>query len=151
ERRMLKPSSKYPESQYGPPFDYALNKRGKRGETSPVYPAYAPEYHTCTGPGGDAGYDWCGMMPAEYFYSPSARIWSVFGVTPPAASKPPVAPTPPGESAGYKELVAYQQALAVYEAELAAYQAPYARLNERIHAFNADFDARMVKNITIYR
>ncbi|WP_050978194.1 hemagglutinin repeat-containing protein [Bordetella petrii] len=151
ERRMLKPSSKYPEAQYGPPFDYALNKRGKRGETSPVYPAYAPEKYTCTGPGGDAGYDWCGMQPAEYFYSPSARIWSVFGVTPPAASKPPVAPTPPGESAGYKAQAAYQQALAVYEKELAAYQAPYAKLNQRISAFNADFDARMVKNITIYR
>lgn len=139
ERRMLRPSSKYPESRYGPPFDYALNKKGKRGKTSPIYPAYQAEREVCSG-GGDAG-ETCGTQPAEYYYSPSARIWSVFGVTPPAGSHPPTPPSPPATSA--------QQA--AYKARLAAYQAPYAALNDRIHAFNADFDSRMVKNITIYR
>ncbi|MBO9354431.1 filamentous hemagglutinin N-terminal domain-containing protein [Bordetella petrii] len=151
KRRMLMPSSTYPESQYGPPFDYALLKQGVRGKTAPIWPAYQPEQYVCTGPGGDAGYDECGTQPAQYFYPRSARIWSVFGVEPPAADDlptPPAEPEPPETPAKW---AAYRAALALYNEELAAYRAPYIALNERISAFNTDFESRLEKNITIYR
>lgn len=35
ERRLLLPSARYPEAQYGPPFDYVPHQRGRAGFTTP--------------------------------------------------------------------------------------------------------------------
>lgn len=147
ERRLLLPSSTYPESRYGPPFDYGLNKKGIRGKTAPISPAFIASETVCTG--GDAG-GGCMVTEDQFFYPPDAAIWGVFGVAPPVGA-PPVKPE--GEPCMLPLPVCreYAERLAVYEAAHTAYTNAYRELNTRIRAFNADFDGRMVKNFTIYR
>lgn len=147
ERRLLLPSSTYPESRYGPPFDYALSQKGIRGKTAPIALAYRASATECTG--GDAG-GGCTVTEDQYFYAPDAKIWSVFGVQSPSGP-PPVKPD--GGPCLYptQSCREHNAKLAAYEVAYQAYTGAYSQLNAKIRAFNADFDARMVKNFIIYR
>jgi|GEM_PF-2225362 len=157
ERRLLLPSARYPEAQYGPPFDYVPHQRGRAGFTSPIALSLTPSRQRCRGDGGDAGCDWI-TTPDQFHYAPHGRIWQAFGVAPPqgalpvwndpkeqrlrrsdtrprVTTKPHNRPTPERRA---------------YEANLNAYKAPYVELDTRIRAFNEDFEHRLVKDFTYY-
>ncbi|RBL81429.1 hypothetical protein DDE05_44610, partial [Streptomyces cavourensis] len=88
ERRLLLPSTRYPESQYGPPFDYSSiqeDQQGRAGVSAPIGLAYIPEEPSCGG--GDAGA--CTVNAAQFFYKPDAKIWSVFEVERPTGIRKP--------------------------------------------------------------
>ncbi|CAB3648220.1 hemagglutinin repeat-containing protein [Achromobacter dolens] len=143
ERRLLMPSARYPESQYGPPFDYSNiqeDQQGRAGVSAPIGPAYFPESYDCGG--GDAGN--CYTTPAQFLYKPDAKIWSVFEVERPSGIRRPPSP----DSCGWRcpDDLAQQQAQYDHDLEL------YETLNDKIKAFNADFrNSRMIKDFTFYQ
>ncbi|WP_187639880.1 two-partner secretion domain-containing protein [Achromobacter insolitus] len=149
ERMFLLPSAKYPESRYGPPFDYAPSLKGKGGKTSPITPTYTPVTTVCDGTGGDAGAI-CSDVPEKFRYGAQERIWSVFGVTPPSGPMP-VWTAP--ERACYNHATCDAEAARrkVYEEAYAAYKAPHMELDARIREFNADFNNRLVGTFTYYQ
>jgi len=142
ERRLLMPSERYPESQYGPPFDYSNiqgDQEGRAGVGAPIGLAYVAEHSGCNG--GDAGE--CYTNPTQFLYKPDARIWSVFEVERPSGIRKPQSQEECG--ARCPEDLAQQQAQ--YDRDLLLYDT----LNEKIKAFNADFrNNRMIKNFTFY-
>ncbi|CAB3926690.1 hypothetical protein LMG3412_05889 [Achromobacter deleyi] len=142
ERRLLMPSTRYPESQYGPPFDYSNiqeDQQGRAGVSAPIGLAYSPEAPWCGG--GDAGT--CTVNAAQFFYKPDAKIWSVFEVERPTGIKKP--PTP--DECGWRCPADLAQQQATYERDLQLYDT----LNEKIKDFNADFrNNRMIKDFTFY-
>ncbi|MCF7767947.1 hemagglutinin repeat-containing protein [Achromobacter pulmonis] len=135
ERRLLMPSARYPESQYGPPFDYSNiqnDQEGRAGISAPIGLAYIPSTYECGG--GDAGE--CYSNPAQFLYKPDAKIWSVFQVERPSGLRQP-------SSSGECDL----SCLAQYRHDVELYDT----LNEKIKAFNADFrNNRMIKDFTFY-
>ncbi|MBB1627415.1 filamentous hemagglutinin [Achromobacter sp. UMC71] len=142
ERRLLLPSTRYPESQYGPPFDYSNiqdDQQGRAGVSAPIGLAYIAEYYGCSG--GDAGN--CYTNPPQFLYKPDAKIWSVFEVERPVGIKKPPSP----DECGLRCPTDLAQQQATYERDLQLYDA----LNEKIKDFNADFrNNRMIKDFTFY-
>ncbi|MGW8308381.1 MAG: hemagglutinin repeat-containing protein [Achromobacter pulmonis] len=142
ERRLLMPSARYPESQYGPPFDYSNiqnDQEGRAGISAPIGLAYTPETPFCDG--GDSGF--CSVDPAQFFYKPDAKIWSVFEVERPSGIRKPPAP----DDCGLRCPADLAQQQAQYDRDLELYDT----LNEKIKAFNADFrNNRMIKDFTFY-
>lgn len=143
ERRLLMPSARYPESQYGPPFDYSNiqeDQQGRAGYSAPIGLAYIPEMYDCGG--GDAGN--CYTNPAQFLYKPDAKIWSVFEVERPSGIRRPVSP----DDCGFRCPADLAQQQAQYDHDLVLYDT----LNEKIKAFNADFrGSRMIKDFTFYQ
>ncbi|WP_167401035.1 hemagglutinin repeat-containing protein [Achromobacter spanius] len=146
ERRFLLPSDKYPASRYGPPFDYVQSKRGRAGETAPIPITYIPESVACSG--GDRGDCW--DVPESFVYSSDARVWAVFGVTPPSGSMPVWVP-PQRDCYSTAECTAEAARRKAYEDAYAAYRAPHIELDRRIRDFNADFNNRLVGTFTYYQ
>lgn len=142
ERRLLMPSAQYPESQYGPPFDYSNiqgDQEGRAGVSAPIGLAYTAEFHGCNG--GEAGD--CYTNPPQFHYDRDAKIWSVFEVERPSGVRKPPLPEDCGPLC--PDDLAQQQAS--YDHDLELYEA----LNEKISAFNADFrNNRMIKDFTFY-
>ncbi|MNX32943.1 Adenosine monophosphate-protein transferase and cysteine protease IbpA precursor [compost metagenome] len=142
ERRLLMPSAQYPESQYGPPFDYSNiqgDQEGRAGVSAPIGLAYTAEFHGCNG--GEAGD--CYTNPPQFHYDRDAKIWSVFEVERPSGVRKPPLPEDCGRLC--PDDLAQQQAS--YDHDLELYEA----LNEKISAFNADFrNNRMIKDFTFY-
>ncbi|WP_043542301.1 hypothetical protein, partial [Achromobacter sp. RTa] len=147
ERRFLLPSSKYPASRYGPPFDYVPNKKGRAGKTAPIPVTYSPEIMVCTG--GEGGAD-CKTRPETFFYPYDSRIWAVFGLTPPPGPMPVWTP-PQRECVGREACAAEAARRQAFEDAYAAYKALHMELDARIRAFNADFDSRLVGTFTYYQ
>lgn len=158
ERMLLLPSDQYPASRYGPQFDYTPGIGNKQGHI-PVTPIRVPQLDRCALKGsGSAG---CSRFPPlirpwdnsmrlslSYDYGVDAKIWQVFGVTPPAASAPQWTPRQCGRDA---QCMATEHARQeTFKQAFAAYQAPFEELNTRINAFNADFQRRLVDNFTYY-
>ncbi len=143
ERRLLMPSARYPESQYGPPFDYSNiqeDQQGRAGVSAPIGLAYIPEIYDCSG--GDAGN--CYTNPAQFLYKPDAKIWSVFEVERPSGIRRPPSP----DDCGWRCPADLAQQQAQYDHDLVLYDT----LNEKIKAFNADFrGSRMIKDFTFYQ
>jgi filamentous hemagglutinin len=148
ERMFLLPSTKYPASRYGPPFDYAPSKKGRGGETSPITPTYTPPESGCSG--GDAA-DLCWDTPEKFLYGSGERIWAVFGVTPPSGPMPVWVPPRYENCAILNECAAEKARRKAYEDAYAAYKAPHMELEARIREFNADFNNRLVGTFTYYR
>ncbi|MGE8658549.1 MAG: hemagglutinin repeat-containing protein [Achromobacter sp.] len=142
ERRLLMPSARYPESQYGPPFDYSNiqeDQQGRAGVSAPIGLAYIPEYSGCSG--GDAGE--CYTNPPQFLYKPDAKIWSVFEVERPSGIRRPPSP----DDCGWRCPADLAQQQAQYDHDLVLYDT----LNEKIKDFNADFrNNRMIKDFTFY-
>ncbi|CAB3913720.1 hypothetical protein LMG26846_05154 [Achromobacter insuavis] len=156
ERMLLLPSDQYPASRYGPQFDYTPGIRNKHGHI-PVTPIQVPKLDRCalkgSGPGcsGSVGLWGGGMfarLPPSYAYGVDAKIWQVFGVTPPAGPTPQWTPRHCGRDV---QCMADEHARReIYKQAFAAYQAPFEELNTRINAFNADFQRRLVDDFTYY-
>ncbi|WP_165359304.1 hemagglutinin repeat-containing protein [Achromobacter agilis] len=147
ERRFLLPSSKYPASRYGPPFDYVPNKKGRAGKTAPIPVTYSPEIMVCTG--GEGGAD-CKTRPETFFYPYDSRIWAVFGLTPPPGPMPVW--TPPQHECFSRETCSAEAARRqAFEEAYAAYKALHLELDARVREFNADFDSRLVGTFTYYQ
>ncbi|CAM4016641.1 Filamentous haemagglutinin FhaB/tRNA nuclease CdiA-like TPS domain-containing protein [Bordetella tumbae] len=142
ERRLLLPSAKYPAARYGPPFDYAPNERGRAGISSPIALTHTPAGRQCIGRE-------CRPTPERFRYSRDAKIWSVFGVEPPAGELPAWKPSPQSNSRKSQSL---EQQRKTYEATPAYkdYKARHLALDSRIKAFNRDFLNRLVKHFTFY-
>ncbi|MCZ8441506.1 hemagglutinin repeat-containing protein [Achromobacter xylosoxidans] len=143
ERRLLLPSTKYPESRYGPPFDYFKGQRGKAGVSAPIPPAWLPDQYVCDGPGGDAGGS-CATEPGGPRYKAGERIWSVFDVAEPVAVPPMVEQKCNGNQICLVSTPEREQALALNKAR-------HDELAGKIYAFNADFNSRLVKNFFYYK
>ncbi|WP_233639599.1 hemagglutinin repeat-containing protein [Achromobacter xylosoxidans] len=143
ERRLLLPSTKYPESRYGPPFDYFKGQRGKAGVSAPIPPAWLPDQYVCDGPGGDAGGS-CTTEPGGPRYKAGERIWSVFDVAEPVAVPPKVEQKCNGNQICLVSTPEREQALALNKAR-------HDELAGKIYAFNADFNSRLVKNFFYYK
>ena len=143
ERRLLLPSTKYPESRYGPPFDYFKGQRGKAGVSAPIPPAWLPDQYVCDGPGGDAGGS-CATQPGGPRYKAGERIWSVFDVAEPVAVPPMVEQKCNGNQICLVSTPEREQALALNKAR-------HDELAGKIYAFNADFNSRLVKNFFYYK
>ena len=155
----LMPSDAYPASRYGPPFDYApwyTSKDGARGKEVPIAPIRVPQLTVCRevegsqvcGGQNDTGETLPWYRPLVHDYAVDAKIWKVFGVTPPSDPAPRWAPRDCGRDRQCMaaETVRRQE----YETAFAAFQAPYAELDRRIRAFNADYARRMSYRFTIY-
>ncbi|MFY3864052.1 hemagglutinin repeat-containing protein [Achromobacter xylosoxidans] len=143
ERRLLLPSTKYPELRYGPPFDYFKGQRGKAGVSAPIPPAWLPDQYVCDGPGGDAGGS-CTTEPGGPRYKAGERIWSVFDVAEPVAVPPMVEQKCNGNQICLVSTPEREQALALNKAR-------HDELAGKIYAFNADFNSRLVKNFFYYK
>ncbi|WP_241068508.1 hemagglutinin repeat-containing protein [Achromobacter insuavis] len=142
ERRLLMPSARYPESQYGPPFDYSNiqgDAQGRAGDTAPIGIAYVPPGGDC---GGDAGM--CTSWPAIFNYDRDAKIWAVFEMERPSGIKEP----PTRDQCGIRCPADLDAQHAKYKHDVQLYET----LNEKIKAFNADFrNSRMIKDFTFYQ
>jgi len=138
ERRFLLPSTKYPPSQYGPPFDYAPAYRGKAGVDAPIAPARAADLRECL-MGGFASEDCVGTTR----YEAGDRIWSVFGVPPPEGHIPPMIEVCRGALC---EMVSPPER----DAAIARDEGRHDLLDARIREFNADFNSRLVGTFTYY-
>ncbi|SSW65522.1 DNase CdiA [Achromobacter veterisilvae] len=143
ERRLLLPSTTYPESRYGPPFDYVKGEKGKAGVAAPIPPAWLPDRQVCDGPGGDAGGS-CVTEVGGPRYKVGDRIWSVFGVTEPGPVPPMVAVKCNVNETCLVSTPERDQALAVNKAR-------HDELGSKIYAFNADFNNRLVTNFFYYK
>ncbi|WP_170948512.1 hemagglutinin repeat-containing protein [Bordetella genomosp. 5] len=141
ERRLLLPSERYPQSRYGPPFDYSNiqgDDLGRRGESAPIGLAYTPAGRGSSGGDADLTITW----PATFMYKPDAKIWEVFGIERPSGVREPV-----GLDQCAPDCAALQAQQAAYDRDLTLYEA----LNAEIRAFNKDFlNNRMVKDFFYY-
>ncbi len=138
ERRFLLPSTKYPPSQYGPPFDYAPSYKGKAGVDAPIAPARVANLRECL-VAGIASED-CGGTTR---YVAGDRIWSVFGVPPPEGNIPPMVEVCRGALC---EMVSPPER----DAAIARDKGRHDLLDARIREFNADFNSRLVGTFTYY-
>ncbi|WEX94598.1 hemagglutinin repeat-containing protein [Achromobacter sp. SS2-2022] len=148
ERMFLLPSAKYPQARYGPPFDYTPGGKRKARVSSPIAPTYTPANSGCSG--GDAGGP-CWDEPEKFLYASDARIWAVFGVTPPTGTLPIWVPPASPCIGNRPACVAEAARRKAYEAAYAAYKTPHLELNARIREFNADFNNRLVGSLTYYQ
>ncbi len=148
ERMFLLPSDKYPAARYGPPFDYTPGGKRKAGVSSPIALAYYPADYVCSGGDADTA---CWDIPEGFGYASDARIWSVFGVTPPTGTLPVWVPPEAPCFTNSPECLAEGARRKAYEAAYAAYKAPFMALDARIREFNADFGNRLVGTLTYYQ
>lgn len=151
---MVLPSTQYPFSQFGPPFDFSrpgpTDNRGAylglgSGLNSfPVCLAYYPG-GTYTSSGGESGGDTTLSFDPLYIYQPGDAIWAKFGVQAPSSGSPPPQPVPCDQYAPAACQAKYDADAAAYTAWHDANQPLYDQLNAKISAFNNDFKSRQVK------
>nr|WP_313658504.1 hemagglutinin repeat-containing protein [Achromobacter ruhlandii] len=140
DRSLLLPSAKYPESRYGPPFDYVPRVKGKEGRDAPIPPAYFPRPYVCLPNDGPCNYE-----PAAPRYQAGDPVWRVFGV-----AEPLPVPVPPQEVRSCGTAPCPLKYGPEGLAALAANEPLYRELDARIRAFNADFNNRLVRNFFYY-
>lgn len=160
---MVLPSETYPADRYGPPFNYdgdttphdngedpklggGLHSSGSGWFRRTFYPiglAYQAPL-----PITDDNGTVTGQTPERIGYGLDNKIWSVFGITPPAPLPPaPVDTCRAGDRACQADFATQQ---AAYDALKAPYVAQYEALNDAITAFNADFRTRLVREWNVY-
>ncbi|MFY3135428.1 hemagglutinin repeat-containing protein [Achromobacter xylosoxidans] len=133
DRSLLLPSAQYPESRYGPPFDYVPRIKGEEGRDAPIPPAYERVWT------GGASPSWISVPR----YEAGDRVWQVFGVEEPV----PVPPLQAGNCVGRR---CDDVSTPEREAALAINKSRHDALQARIRAFNADFNRRLVRNFFYY-
>ncbi|BEG74037.1 two-partner secretion domain-containing protein [Achromobacter xylosoxidans] len=133
DRSLLLPSAQYPESRYGPPFDYVPRIKGEEGRDAPIPPAYERV--------------WTGGLSPSWIsvprYEAGDRVWQVFGVQEPV----PVPPLQAGNCDGKR---CDDVSTPEREAALAINKSRHDALQARLRAFNADFNRRLVRNFFYY-
>ncbi|GAB2895859.1 hypothetical protein GCM10027202_24610 [Microvirgula curvata] len=150
---LVLPSAKYPFERYGPPFDYnKFSKQIKKRNNGSVAIAFIPEHKDC--------YTYDGLtdckpdpIPDEFVYSPSDRIWGIFGIQPPV--EPGGEPVDPCRykgnacraTPGYAQ---YLTASQTWTTQGKDRKARYLELNQAIAAFNQDLGKRVVKTWSVY-
>ncbi|MGE8657767.1 MAG: hemagglutinin repeat-containing protein [Achromobacter sp.] len=152
---LLPPSEKYPAARYGPPFDYGLPNwygdwgRDPTATTWPIAPSYTPAEPGCAGVADDE----CEIPQDIFAYAPDARIWSVFGVAPPAGPMPQWLEAEPAECLKGKSPAceAYAARRGAYEQAYADYKARHLELDARIKEFNRDVNSRWQHAFMYYR
>ena len=148
ERKLLLPSTKYPADRYGPPFNYAPGFRDKSGKNVPIPLTYIPARSGC---GGAMRAATAGPEPEQFRYANDARVWTVFGVTPPSAPMPvwvePERPCNFDRQCQASEAARRQ----AYEDAYAAYKARHMELDARIREFNSDYGSRLRGTFTYYQ
>ncbi|CUR78181.1 Filamentous hemagglutinin [Achromobacter xylosoxidans] len=133
DRSLLLPSAKYPESRYGPPFDYVPRVKGEEGVDAPIPPAYA-----WVRSGGVLS----ARVPVPRYHA-GDRVWQVFGVEEPV-------PVPALQQGQCNTDDCVKAAAAAREEAQAINKARHDELQARIRAFNADFNNRLVRNFFYY-
>ncbi|MFY3302973.1 hemagglutinin repeat-containing protein [Achromobacter xylosoxidans] len=133
DRSLLLPSAKYPESRYGPPFDYVPRVKGEEGVDAPIPPAYA-----WVRSGGVLS----ARVPVPRYHA-GDRVWQVFGVEEPV-------PVPALQQGQCNTDDCAKAAAAAREEAQAINKARHDELQARIRAFNADFNNRLVRNFFYY-
>jgi len=133
DRSLLLPSAKYPESRYGPPFDYVPRVKGEEGVDAPIPPAYA-----WVRSGGVLS----ARVPVPRYHA-GDRVWQVFGVEEPV-------PVPAPQQGQCNTDDCAKAAAAAREEARAINKARHDELQARIRAFNADFNNRLVRNFFYY-
>ncbi|GAB1848681.1 hypothetical protein MyNCGM683_35570 [Achromobacter xylosoxidans] len=133
DRSLLLPSAKYPESRYGPPFDYVPRVKGEEGVDAPIPPAYA-----WVRSGGVLS----ARVPVPRYHA-GDRVWQVFGVEEPV-------PVPALQQGQCNTDDCAKAATAAREEAQAINKARHDELQARIRAFNADFNNRLVRNFFYY-
>ncbi|MFY2006014.1 hemagglutinin repeat-containing protein [Achromobacter xylosoxidans] len=133
DRSLLLPSAKYPESRYGPPFDYVPRVKGEEGVDAPIPPAYA-----WVRSGGVLS----ARVPVPRYHA-GDRVWQVFGVEEPV-------PVPAPQQGRCNTDDCAKAAAAAREEAQAINKARHDELQARIRAFNADFNNRLVRNFFYY-
>ncbi|WYX52471.1 S-layer family protein [Achromobacter xylosoxidans] len=133
DRSLLLPSAKYPESRYGPPFDYVPRVKGEEGVDAPIPPAYA-----WVRSGGVHS----ARVPVPRYHA-GDRVWQVFGVEEPV-------PVPALQQGQCNTDDCAKAAAAAREEAQAINKARHDELQARIRAFNADFNNRLVRNFFYY-
>lgn len=133
DRSLLLPSAQYPESRYGPPFDYVPRIKGEEGRDAPIPPAYA--WVRPAGP-------FSSRVPVPR-YKAGDRVWQVFGVPEPV-------PVPEPRRGQCDVVGCAKGSTAEREAALAINKSRHDELQARIRAFNADFNRRLVRNFFYY-
>ncbi|WMD19452.1 hemagglutinin repeat-containing protein [Achromobacter seleniivolatilans] len=151
ERRLLLPSTKYPESIYGPPFDYVASRRGEAGFSAPIPLAYMPGPVAGSEGCGSGEYGkFCMLEPEVYRYSQEARIWAIFEVAQPSGPLPEWVPLD-APCSTIASCAAEKERRDAFDLELSAFKNAHRALNEKIRAFNADFNSRLVANFFYYQ
>lgn len=154
----LLPSDTYPASRYGPPFDYAPWYTGITGDEGPIARVMFPRKTVCNSGNGEevcapeyqSGADPV-FRPKKHAYAYDARIWEVFGVTPPSGPEPQWEPRDPPCRLNDRTCQAAEDSRRqAYEAAFYAYRGPFDELDTRIAAYNRDFQSRMRYTLTIY-
>ncbi|CUI92442.1 Filamentous hemagglutinin [Achromobacter xylosoxidans] len=133
DRSLLLPSAKYPESRYGPPFDYVPRVKGEEGVDAPIPPAYA-----WVRSGGVL----LARVPVPRYHA-GDRVWQVFGVEEPV-------PVPALQQGQCNTDDCAKAAAAAREEAQAINKARHDELQARIRPFNADFNNRLVRNFFYY-
>lgn len=148
-KRLVLPSTQYPFSEFGPPFDWSRQVDGAPGQvtsrnstTWPVGKAYYVPQYSC------AVYGNCDVDVPTYVYGPGDAIWGKLGVAPPDSAPPPIpacwnrpADCTPADDAQ----------IAAFRAWEDANRDRYAELDRNIVAFNNDFQSRLVASWNIER
>ncbi|WYX23430.1 hemagglutinin repeat-containing protein [Achromobacter xylosoxidans] len=132
DRSLLLPSAKYPESRYGPPFDYVPRVKGEEGVDAPIPPAYAWVRSGA----------YSARVPVPRYHA-GDRVWQVFGVEEPV-------PVPALQQGQCNTDDCAKAAAAAREEAQAINKARHDELQARIRAFNADFNNRLVRNFFYY-
>ncbi|PWF24685.1 hemagglutinin repeat-containing protein [Corticimicrobacter populi] len=148
-RRLLLPSERYPESQYGPPFNYVPWHQGLPGVGAPIPLAYIKPSFYCNG--GDNGGD-CHTSPEILVYANDSAVWAIFDLD---------YPGPPPEFNGSISscvgdltrecLLNYERLVSEHSEAVKVYKEKNLELDRRIRAFNADFKNRLVENFFYYK
>jgi filamentous hemagglutinin len=156
-RWLVLPSAQYPFSAFDPSFDWSRRSDGSYGpampwgdwfrisvtgenvwlpkeQWSPVGLAYAQAIER------DTVGNTVAVTDEAFFYQPNDVIWDKFGVARPSSSAPPYVSACTDASPSC--LAAVQTYQAWRDANFAKYQA----LNDKIKAFNQDFNARSVSD-----
>ncbi|CAG9168486.1 hypothetical protein LMG23992_01153 [Cupriavidus laharis] len=153
-RWLILPSTQYPFSQFGPPFDWSRLPDGTTGPNRGYYDAvegdnsFLPaEQWTPVGLAlaqfsqTDNVGNVVAVTDEHFYYRPDDVIWDKLGVQRPS-SAPPAFQAPCASDAPASCQAAYQAYQTWRQANFAQYQA----LNDKIKTFNLDFHSRVVRD-----
>ncbi|WP_011296283.1 hemagglutinin repeat-containing protein [Cupriavidus necator] len=153
-RWLILPSTQYPFSQFGPPFDWSRLPDGSTGPNRGYYDAvegdnaFLPaEQWTPVGLAlaqfsqTDNVGNVVAVTDEHFYYQPGDAIWDKLGVQRPSSAPPPFQAACASDAPA-----SCQDAYQAYQTWRQANFAQYQALNDKIKAFNLDFHSRVVRD-----